>query len=211
MEYVEFNRQTYETLADEYQQRWKKFIDHQTEVLRPFTEELVKKFGPNASALDVGCGVGLDSYILSKCRLDVSGIDISSKMISHAKINVPTGKFTVANFVDAKIDQIFDGVVMNAFIHLFPKTDCPEILKKAKAIMREGGIGFISTTKSDESKEGYVEKDDYSGHMKRYRKHWTKKELEEAIVSAGFTIIDTYENNDPVVSGKVWMNVMFHS
>ena len=45
---------------------------------------------------------------------------------------------------------------------------------------------------------------DYSGEYKRYRKHWTKKELKEILIQSHFKILDSKESMDPF--GKSWIS-----
>ncbi|MDP9249036.1 MAG: hypothetical protein M3M85_00790, partial [bacterium] len=75
--------------------------------------------------------------------------------------------------------------------------------KKSSFYFKRGGVVFIGTTMSNDSKEGLEEKIGYDLPEKRFRKHWTKEEIQKTLKDIGFEavkvqlIADTY--------GKVWM------
>jgi ubiquinone/menaquinone biosynthesis C-methylase UbiE len=58
------------------------FID--TDYLK-IRERLLAYIEPESSVIDIGCGTGSFALKLSKKCASVTGIDISKKMISHAK------------------------------------------------------------------------------------------------------------------------------
>ena len=206
-ESMPIHQNTYDSLAQEYNSRWRSYIPHQKEVLRPFKEKLKEEFNEEIKILDVGCGVGLDLYLLDKEGFETYGMDISKEMIKHAQINVPNGNFKVSNFLNENMETKFNGVIMDAFIHLFPKEEVPEILKKLKSILNSRGYAYISTTKSNESKEGFIQKEDYKEKLQRFRKFWTREEMIEMIEKNGFKIISFYEDYQPEY-GKQWMNAI---
>ena len=146
----------YNLLADEYNEKWKSYLRHQEQVLAPFEQRLRQKFQKPISVLDIGCGVGLDSYILSEHGFSVTGIDIAEKMISYACQNAPLADFSCVSFWDYQ-GRMAEGLVIDAFLHLFPKVQVPNILSKVRSLLVSGGYGFISTTKSLEPSEGYFE------------------------------------------------------
>ncbi|WP_338604022.1 class I SAM-dependent methyltransferase [Sulfolobus tengchongensis] len=60
-------------------------------------DEVVNKFKLGKKILDVPCGVGRVAYFLAKRGYDVTGIDISERMIAMAKSNIQNGKFVVGD------------------------------------------------------------------------------------------------------------------
>ena len=160
-----------------------------------------------ASSLHVGCGVGLDSYILTEQDFQVYGIDIAEQMIVYARQNAPKGNFNEADFL-AYSNRQFHGIIMDAFLHLFPKGDVPLILSKAKSLIVPTGYGLICTTKNEESAEGYSEKTDYCVRAERFRKYWTEQELMDVLEQNGLSIVDFYTDHEQAFN-KIWMNVLF--
>ena len=58
--------------------------------------KLVKTNGGNR-VVDLGCGSGVQSKLLFDEGLEVSGLDLSPKMVSEAKKQVPKVKFVVGD------------------------------------------------------------------------------------------------------------------
>ena len=206
-DYTETNKSAFNRLAHEYNERWRKYLGHQETVLSLFEEKLRQGFEAPIRVLDVGCGVGLDSHILTEHGFQIYGIDIAEKMIEYAKQNVPRAIFEESNFFTYLNGQ-FQGIVMDAFLHLFPKEEVQTILGKAKSLLVSGGYGLICTTKNDESVEGYFEKEDYNGRVKRFRKHWTEQELKDTLKQNGLRIVDFYIDHEQAFN-KIWMNALF--
>ena len=69
------------------------------------------------------------------------------------------------------------------------------MLNKIKSLLKKGGVLFVTTNKSNESKEGFYKKTNYVGGLKRFRKFWTKKELYN-ILSKRFKIVDYFEEKN---------------
>lgn len=209
-EYLEQNKKSFETLAQEYQGRWRKYLGHQEKVLKPFKDRLRRQFNDPIKILDVGCGVGLDLYILANHGFQTYGLDFSPKMVSYARRNSPISRVIVADFLDETINDKFQGIVMDAFLHLFPSSDTAAVLARVKTLLVPGGYGLICTTLSEESKEGYVEKSDYSKAVRRFKKFWTKEELIETLEINGLKVIDFYTDYEENFN-KHWMNVIFQN
>lgn len=78
-------------------------IDEQYDEYRsPFTDEAeLKEFmsivKPGGHILDVGCGTGIVARALVDSGCQVTGIDISQKMLSLAKHRVPEATFEVGD------------------------------------------------------------------------------------------------------------------
>lgn len=206
--YLATNKAAFDALAPQYDARWRKYLGHQEKVLKPFEDLLREQFHGQVKVLDIGCGVGLDSYILVQHGFEVHAIDFSEKSVAYAKRNVLAAKVRAGDFLSEKFEEKFHGVVLDAFLHLFPKKDVHLVFDKVKSVLAPRGVGLICTTQSHESKEGYFEKADYAGRVKRFRKFWTQHELIETLEGAGFKILKIYlSENKPF--NKTWFNVIF--
>ncbi len=209
-DHIAFNKAAYDTLAPQYDVRRRFQERQQEEVLQPLEQRLRDQFGKGAMVLEVGCGVGLNLSILERHGFQVSGVDISPQMVAYAKRNVVNAPIVEADFTNGYQPGKYHGLVMSAFLHLFPEQEVPAILEKAKNAILPGGYGLISTTKSEESKEGIFEKGDYFGKVWRFRKFWTEEELQRVVEHQGLSITDYYEKVDRQF-GKVWMNFIFQA
>lgn len=197
----QLHKNTYNAVADEYEDR--------VEVLRPITEEALSVFSDllqkGDKILDIGCAVGYTVEILQNSGMVVDGIDIAPRMIEYAQRRNPSSHFIVGDFSKVAYPQhYYDGILMYAFLHLFPKDLAIEYLDKAIIITKPGGLIFTGTTKSEVASEGYEIKQDYKKEVKRYRKRWTKAELEAVFDFRHLSVVDYAEKIDEY--GKVWMD-----
>ena len=90
--------------------------------------------------LDVACGTGvLIPYYLDRDVCDVTGIDISPKMIEIAKekFQIDNVKFICDNAVDHEYDEKYDCIVIyNAFPHF---EDPERLIEKMSLLLNKGG------------------------------------------------------------------------
>jgi SAM-dependent methyltransferase len=193
------NKKTYDALADQYEGK----VSARENFNRGVVERFSKFVKPGGRVLDVGCAVGLDAKFLSDLGFEVSAIENSRNMIAYAKKRNPGIEITEGDFMTAEFPERFDGVFAQAFIHLFPKDEALRILGKIRRILKEGGTAHVTTSVHDKGGEGWLVKTDYQGRYSRFRKHWTRPEMEEALRTCGFGIVDTYDIADPY--GKKWM------
>ncbi len=197
----ELHKTTYDMVADEYEDR--------VEMLRPTTESALSDFTnllhKDSRVLDVGCAVGYTVEILRKSGMVVDGIDIAPKMIEYAQRRNPESHFIVGDFLETNYQSgYYDGVLMYAFLHLFPKDIAMECLDKAILVTKPGGLIFTGTTKSEQASEGFEIKHDYKKEVKRYRKRWTQAEIESVFESRHLEIVHYAEKIDEL--GKIWMD-----
>ncbi|MCH8012527.1 MAG: class I SAM-dependent methyltransferase [Candidatus Marinimicrobia bacterium] len=204
-EIIEINNEVYNILAPEYNEKMDLYTKHQMQVLKPFIDVLNENFKNDIHTLDVGCGVGLDLKIMNDHGFKTHGIDYSSKMVEYAKMNNPKSTILNSDFTSCDFDRQFHGVLLDAFIHLFPKKEVEKIFKKINPVLLHKGFAFISTTKHNHPREGLFKKEDYKSKIKRYRAYWSADELEMSINNFGFTIIKQYEDYETNFK-KSWMN-----
>jgi cyclopropane fatty-acyl-phospholipid synthase-like methyltransferase len=193
------NTKTYDALAKEYEER--------VSVRRDFNDARISRFikfvTTGKEILDIGCAVGLETRIFGEKGFTVTGIELSHEMAEYARQRNPHAEIIEGNFMKTGFEKKFDGIFAQAFIHLFPKEEMETVFKKLNDLLKADGVMYLTTSRSQESKEGWYEKLDYAGHYKRYRKFWTKEELEESLHAHGFQIVDYYEIVDPFE--KCWM------
>lgn len=193
------NTKTYNSLAQEYNQKSVMRNDFNGHIISKFAKHIIT--GKNV--LDIGCAVGLDMSIFAYLGYSVDGIDISKEMVKLAKQKNPNAKILIGDFMEITFDKLYDGIFAQAFIHLYPKSEVESVLKKIKSLLVLNGVAHITTSKNNESKEGWFTKDDYHGKYKRYRKFWTKNELEETLKRLNFQIVNYFEIMCPFK--KKWM------
>ncbi|MFH1134250.1 MAG: methyltransferase domain-containing protein [Nanoarchaeota archaeon] len=208
-DYLSVNEQTYDKLAQEYDQRAGQYGETQKAILRPLVSRLHHEFGLGPrSVLDIGCGVGLNLATMDFFGFKTTGLDLSEEMTRYAEKRSPRSRLIVGALGDAVVDGRYHGVILDAVIHCFPKDEALRILEFVKGYMYPGTVGTISTSYSAESREGFFGKEDYPGSEPRFRKYWTPEELEEALRQSGFDILDAKRESN---YGKDWFRVFFQN
>ncbi|MGY4893481.1 MAG: class I SAM-dependent methyltransferase [Candidatus Saccharimonadota bacterium] len=192
---------TYNSLADDYESRVETYRSVTTHALLPFISVLPA----GSKVLDIGCAVGYVVEILRAHQLNAEGVDIADAMIEYARKRNPGVRFVVGDFLETPYEAgEFDAVVLYAFLHLFPKEIAIQCIERILTITKNNGVIFVGTTKSATSSEGFEEKSDYDSSAKRFRKRWTKEELEVLFSEHDLAILNYEENTDEF--GKVWMD-----
>ena len=109
---------------------------------------------PRAEVLDAGCGSGVPvAKDLVEAGYNVTGIDISSSMLSLAREHVPEAVFHKMNMKELSFkDEAFGGVVTcYSFFHV-PAAEQPTVLAEFHRVLQPNG-GLMITT-GIEAREG---------------------------------------------------------
>jgi SAM-dependent methyltransferase len=109
--------------------------------------DAVAALGP---VLDVGCGPGTVTAYLAERGLDVSGVDLSPRMIEHARHLYPQCGFSVASSTELDLaDSSLGGVLGWWSLFNLPRDVLPQVLSSfARALIR-GGQLIIATHVGD--------------------------------------------------------------
>lgn len=169
----------YDEIAEEYHSQRDRF-SHKKEL-----KEFISLLPDNARVLDAGCGAGVPiAKTLSDNGVDVTGIDVSQKMLELAKRNVPEGDFRKMDMVELDFsDESFDGIIaVYSIIHV-PKERHERMLNGFYRVLRKGGIGLfcLGTDDCEDTHE-------YMGTQMFWSQPGAKKSLEQ-IKKAGFGIV----------------------
>ncbi|MEJ2777322.1 class I SAM-dependent methyltransferase [Stygiolobus sp. RP850M] len=123
--------------------KWAKWID---EVSRKYNVKGKK-------ILDVPCGIGRVSYFLSKLGYEITGVDISEKMVKKSKENVPTGTFLKGDM--RKLTQVLSGesydIIINIFNSLgyYEEEDDLKILREFRGVIKDAGLLIVNLDNRD--------------------------------------------------------------
>ena len=124
------------------------------------TDELLKlcEVSETTNLLDVGCGTGFTAcQIAKKYQCQITGIDLSEKMIARSKERAQKEEvdidFEVADVTQLPFgDESFDVVIMESFLNILGD---PDIIKKAlneiSRVTRPGGRVGANEVCADES------------------------------------------------------------
>lgn len=132
--------------------------------------------------LDLGCGPGRDVYYFKSLGHRPVGLDGSEVFCGMAR------GYTGCTILHQKFLSLvlpphaFDGIFANASLFHVPSRELPRILDELHAILRPGGVLFISNPRGDS--EGW------SGQ--RYGHYMQIDTSEQFLTKAGFEVIDFY-------------------
>jgi len=131
-------------------------IDHYSSFDNLFSKEIdifenVLKKSTYKTALDIGCGTGRITNVLFRLGFDVTGIDLSEKMINAAKIKYPNINFklidiTTFPFSEKAFDIIF--FAFNGIDFIYPFTKRIQVLEYIFKLLVPGGIFIYSSHNS---------------------------------------------------------------
>ena len=108
--------------------------------------EFAKKYVSEKSVLDVACGSGYGSFMLSKTAKSVTGVDISIDAIEYAKTNYPASNIQYYSDDATHLlfyDGSFDVVISFETIEHIP--DYKTFLKECRRVLKPGGVFICST------------------------------------------------------------------
>jgi SAM-dependent methyltransferase len=119
--------------------------------------ELLRASKPSArKLLELGCGTG---SILKHLQVsyEVSGLDLSTKMLSIARKKVPRAKLSLQDMVDFQIDEQFDAVlcIYDSINHIRRFSDWKKVFARVRQHLSPGGC-FIFDINTQRKLERHI-------------------------------------------------------
>ncbi len=155
---------------------------------RPWLRAALAAFAEEVRALrpvlDVGCGPGHVTAHLAGLGVDVSGVDLSPRMVGHARRLHPGLRFSVASATDLRLDDASLGGVLGwwSLFHL-PRTVLPGVLRSCARALVPGGQFLLGTHVGDGE---IVRTEAYGGVPVRWTTHlWRPAALTALLEEAG--------------------------
>lgn len=148
--------------------------------LDAFAED-VRHLGP---VLDVGCGPGTVTAYLAGRGVDVSGVDLSPRMVAHARRLQPGLRFDVASATEVRPHEASLGGVLGwwSLFHL-PREVLPRVLASFARALVPGGQVLLGTHVGDGD---VVRTEAYGGVPVTWTTHlWHPEELAGLLAAAG--------------------------
>jgi len=146
---LETVRESYDRVADAYVELGMGRLEAEPwlrAVLAAFAES-VRELGP---VLDVGCGPGTVTAHLAELGLDASGVDLSPRMVDHARRQYPELRFSVASATELGIAPASLGGVLGWWsLFNLPRAMLPGVLRTFAEALVPGGQALVGTHVGD--------------------------------------------------------------
>jgi SAM-dependent methyltransferase len=134
----------YDKVAREYAERFsdeheKKPKDQ--EILRRFAQEI----GGRRPVWDFGCGPGQTTQYLTNMGIDISGLDLSERLLERARMIHPEIRFRKGNILDLEFENgsIAGAVVFYAIVH-FSEEQVRRACREVFRVLQPGGILLLT-------------------------------------------------------------------
>jgi len=114
-------------------------------VIVPKIQDALRRLAlPKARVLDIGCGLGYLTNIVSKGGYDITGIDVAEKAIEYAHANYPGIGFEHTSIVEFSWNHIelFDVHIANMILHNL--VDINNNLSAMFRLLKKGGFVIAS-------------------------------------------------------------------
>lgn len=99
------------------------------------------------TVLDVGCGTGEHTILLTGLGYDVLGIDFAPEAVEQARRNAETkgvtARFEVADAMNLSERPGYDTIVDSALFHIFDDDDRPRYVASLRTACRTGGLVHV--------------------------------------------------------------------
>ncbi|GAA1680815.1 class I SAM-dependent methyltransferase [Fodinicola feengrottensis] len=143
-------RDSYDRVADNYVEMG--LGDIRTHPwLKAAIDAFADTVGGLGPVLDVGCGPGTVTAYLADRGVDVSGVDLSPRMIEHARRKYPNCTFSVSSSTDLDLADFSLGGVLGWWsLFNLPRDVLPQVLSMFTRALMPGGQLIIATHVGDE-------------------------------------------------------------
>ena len=168
---------------DKMGERYHNFRDN--EKFKGELQKFVELLPKSSQVLDAGCGVGIPvSQFLVKEGFNVTGVDISKKLIDLAKENVPEANFYQKNILKLDYQEgSFDGIICVYTLWHIPRVNHSSIIENFHRMLNNSGILVINT-----GMHGSEGMSDFFGEPMLWSNNNPSKTF-ESVKKAGFEIL----------------------
>jgi len=176
---TEIVRRGYDALASKYHAQ-RNLVGHRRELL-----DFMARLPGGGRVLDAGCGSGKVAASLLRRGLSVTGIDISSGMLSLASRVAVGATLRRMDLRRMRFPRAsFDGVLcLYALIHV-PRRDHARALRGFRRVLRTGGLLLIVMGRDDLAHDF----DEFLG-IPMYWSHYDGERNRELLSEAGFSVL----------------------
>lgn len=135
------NREAWEHSAGPWVEYMDRGDPHRIELLDPLLVGLVKEFQPHGKALDIGCGEGRFSRILSSLGYQTVGIDFSKTIIASARARGQEN-YVLGDALSLPLRACAFGLTI-LYLVLLDVEDLKSALAEATRVTESGGVMIV--------------------------------------------------------------------
>jgi SAM-dependent methyltransferase len=179
-------RASYDRVADAYVRVVPELLA-QDPWLRAVLDAFAEEVGDLGPVLDVGCGPGHVSAHLAARGIEVRGVDLSPRMVEHARRAHPHLRFDVASATALDLAPAALGGVLGWWsLFNLPRDVLPEVLADFARALVPGGQVLVGTHVGDEDVH---RRDAYGGIPVTWTTHrWRPDQLVDVLGRAGLEV-----------------------
>jgi SAM-dependent methyltransferase len=186
-DFLDLTRDGYDRTARVYAERFDDYLDD-----KPVDRAMVHAFaglvlmGANKGVVDVGCGTGVTTAMLTGCGVRAFGIDLSANMIGEARRLRPGLEFRVGSMTDLDVGDASVGGVCAwySIIHI-PDEHLAGVLGELHRVLTPGGLILLAFQVGDEP---LVLTDAFGESVHLTYRRRQPRIVEEHLVRAGFRL-----------------------
>ena len=184
---LETVRESYDRVADAYVELGMGRLEAEPwlrATLAAFAES-VRGLGP---VLDVGCGPGTVTAHLAELGLDAAGVDLSPRMVDHARRQYPELRFSVASATELDIPPASLGGVLGWWsLFNLPRAMLPGVLRTFAEALVPGGQALVGTHVGDGD---IARTESYGGLPVSWTTHlYRPEDVAGMLVAAGLEVV----------------------
>jgi SAM-dependent methyltransferase len=173
-------------------------------------KKIINKISPK-TILDFGCGDGKLIYELKNKNIKLTGIDISKKAISFAKLFSPEEKFIVENLSDFKTEEKFDLVTSVETLEHIPPEQLKNIIKNLSRVLKENGYLIITVpSKNVNLFKKHYQHFDFETMQKYLKGHFKIiKTIGHYKISKIYELLYAFSTNNYIsITSKIYQNFL---
>jgi 2-polyprenyl-3-methyl-5-hydroxy-6-metoxy-1,4-benzoquinol methylase len=201
------NKETNKIIEDGYNQIAELYSARRfskKELVYNFFDSISEFFPKQGKVLDLGCGSGVpvSSYFAEK-GFDITGVDISYKMIELVKRNIPKGNFHVSDMLECNFsNEEFDIIISTfAIIHV-PQDKQVILFEKIFNWLKKDGVCFLVLGSSNEKE---IIDNNWHG-VKMFWSHFNSEEYKTMLTKTGFKIL--WEEIEEIPNDATFYNII---
>jgi SAM-dependent methyltransferase len=114
--------------------------------------EVIEKYAPQASILDLGCGTSANLPIEPGTYRRYHGIDISAKAIKRARmLRRPHATYETADILTYAPQETYDAILLREVIYYLPLGQVSDFLARLSGFLAPGGVILIQVWTGERS------------------------------------------------------------